>query len=190
MRFRIACLAAALAGVVLSGAPALAAEAPQTAATAPTVRQLELTRRYIELTMSDQFEGALRQMIVDQTATDPTMRDLPEEDRAFVVDLTTELTADMIPRMLDEMVPVYARAFTEAELEALIAFYDTEMGRSILNKTVEAMPEATRAAMTVMPQMFDKMAARICQRYGCEPGELEDMQREMRGEVSITPPAK
>ena len=122
--------------------------------------------------MTDQFEDAIRQMIVDQAAMDPTTRDLPAEDQRFLVDLAAELTTDMIPKMLDAMVPVYARTFTEAELEALIAFYETEMGRTILEKTMVAMPEATRASLSVMPQLMEKMAARNCQHYGCEPGEL------------------
>ncbi|MNR62353.1 hypothetical protein D3C85_1843530 [compost metagenome] len=50
------------------------------------------------------------------------------------------------------------------------------------------MPEANRAAMSVLPALLDKMAARICQHYGCAPGELEAMQREMRGEP-MTPAA-
>lgn len=182
MRLMIACMAAALTGAALAG-PAQARETPQ-AATQPSARQLELTRRYIELTMSDQFEDAVRQMIVDQAAMDPTTRDLPEADRQFVVELTAELTTDMIPQMLEAMVPVYARTFTEAELEALLGFFDTESGREILRKTMVAMPEATRAAMTVLPQMMDKMAARICQHYGCTPAEQREMQDEMRGAVT------
>lgn len=189
MRFMIVCLAAALAGATLTTQPVRANEAPQ-AASEPSARQLALTRRYIELTMSDQFEDALREMIADQAAMDPAAQDLPDEDRRFVADLTAELTTDMIPQMLDQMVPVYARTFSEAELEALIAFYDTEMGRSILAKTMESMPEASRAAMTVVPQMLEKMAARICQHYGCTPGELEELKREMRGEASRAPAAK
>lgn len=189
MRFKIAFLAAA-AGVILTASPVLAAEAPQAVAAAPSARQLELTRRYIELTMTDQFEDSLTEMISDQVAMDPTSRDLPPEDRRFIADLTAELTADMIPQMLDEMVPVYARTFTETELEALIAFYDTEMGRTILRKTMESMPEASRAAMTVVPQMLEKMATRICQHYGCTAQELQELKREMRGEASLAPSPK
>lgn len=189
MRLMIVCLAGALAGAALNGAPAQARETPQ-AASSPSARQLELTRRYIDLTMTGQFEDAIRQIIVDQASLDPTTRNLPEEDRRFLIDLSSELTTDMIPQMIEAMVPVYARTFTEAELEALIAFYDTEMGRAIIEKTMMAMPEATRATLSVMPQLMDKMAARICQHYGCEPGELEDLQRQMGGQVTAAPPPK
>ncbi len=188
MRILIACLAAALSVAPL--APVHAAEAPQSAPVEPSARQLELTRRYIELSMTDQFEESLRGMIVAMARADPATMDMPAEDREFIIDLTAELTADMIPQMMDRMVPVYARTFTEAELEALIAFFDSEMGREILAKTVAVMPEATEAAMGVMPQIFDKMASRLCQHYGCTPGELEELKREMRGETPAARPAK
>lgn len=190
MRFMIVCMAAAVASSALTAAPVRAAEVPQAAADAPSARQLELTRQYIDLTMTDQFDDAIRQMIADQAALDPNARNMPEEDRQFLIELTGELTTDMIPRMIDAMVPVYARAFTEAELVAMIEFYDTDIGRSIIEKTMTAMPEANRAALTVLPQMMDKMAARMCQHYGCEAGELEELQRRMRGEVSMGPAPK
>lgn len=189
MRFMIVCLAGALAGAALTGTPVQAYETPQAAAP-PSARRLELTRRYIELTMTDQLEDAIRLMVVNQMMLDPNMRDMPEEDRQFITDLTAEITTDMIPQMFEAMIPVYANAFTETELEALIAFYDSELGRGIIAKTLIAMPEATQAAMTVLPLTLDKLAARICQHYGCEPGELESMQREMRGEVVPAPRIK
>jgi len=190
MGLLIVWMAAAMAGAALAPSQAQAREAPQAATAAPSARQLALTRRYLDLTMTDQFETAIRQMIIDQAAMDPSTRDLPEDDRRFMVDLAAELTTDMIPQMIEAMIPVYARTFTEAELEAMLAFYDTELGRTILEKTMIAMPEANRAAMTVIPQLIDKMAARMCQHYGCEPGELETMQREMRGEVTAAPRSK
>lgn len=182
MRFMIVCLAAAMAGAGLAATPVFASDLPQSA-TAPSARQLALTRRYIDLLMSDQFEGVIREMIGQEMGRDST---LPEEDRRFLVGLTTELATDLIPQMINEMVPVYAAAFTETELEALIAFYDTEMGRSIAAKTVQVMPEASRAVMSVMPQLLDKMAARMCQHYGCEPGELDTLRREMRAGAGLT----
>jgi hypothetical protein len=180
-----------LASAGLTAPPAArAAVVPQDAAVVPSPRQLELTRRYIDLTMSEQFEDSIREMIIDQAEIDPNARDLPDEDRRFIAELTAELTTDLIPQMLDAMTPVYARTFTEEELEAMIAFYDTELGRSIVEKTMVAMPEANRAAMTVIPQLLDKMAARICQHYSCEPGQLERLQSEMRGETVAAPRPK
>lgn len=174
MRLVIMCAAAALAGGAMTAGPV---EAQTARAAAPTERQMSLTRQYIGLMLTDQFEDVIREMIGDEAAMDSS---LPDADRRFLIDLTAELATDMIPQMIEEMVPVYAAAFTEAELEALVAFYDTEMGRSIAAKNVLVMPEANRAVMSVVPQMLDKMAARMCQHYGCAPGELEELRRQMR----------
>lgn len=189
MRFKIVFAAAALLGAVLA-APAAMAQDGQPAAATPSARQLELTRRYIDLTMTDQFADSLRQVIMAQAEIDPNARSLPEADRRFIAELSAELTTDMIPQMLDAMAPVYARTFTEAELEALIAFYDSAMGKSIIEKTMIIMPEANAAAMTVMPQLMDKMAARMCQYYGCDAAELQAMQGAIRGEIPVAPAQK
>ncbi|GAA0869474.1 hypothetical protein GCM10009116_13100 [Brevundimonas basaltis] len=190
MRFKIAFMAAALMAGGLSAPAALASVASQDVTAAPTARQLELTRRYIDLTMTEQFEDSLRQMIMAQAEIDPGARGLPDEERRFIAELSADLTADMIPQMLEAMTPVYARIFTEAELEAVIAFYDSELGKSIIEKTMTVMPEAHAAAMTVMPQLMDKMAARMCQHYGCDAGELRAMQGAIRGEVPVAPRRK
>lgn len=178
MRLMIACAAAALLSTALPVDTARAAQVPPTA-TAPSDRKLELTRRYIELMMSDQFETALGQMIGDESMRDANVSAMPDEDRRFLVDLTTELVTDMVPQMIAEMAPVYASVFTEEELEALLGFYDTPMGRSIAAKTVQVMPEANRAVMAVVPRMLEKMAMRMCQHYRCTPEQLQEMRRGM-----------
>lgn len=187
MRLKTICLAVALATATLSPAVAVAQQSQRAAAPAPSARQLELTRQYLGLMMTDQFETAIRQMIADQTANEADIRDLPEADRRFIVDLTAELTTQMVPQMIEQMVPVYAAAFTVEELEALVAFYDTDLGRSIARKSVEVMPEANRAAMSVMPQMLTKMAARVCQRYDCTPEELAELEALMRDDMGMGP---
>ena len=187
MRFMIAWVAAAVIGLTATGQPVRAGEPAQAAA--PSARQLALTRQYIDLMLSDQFADVIREIIGDEPAMNNS---LPEEERRFLMDLTAELVTDMLPQMIEEMVPVYAAAFTEQELEALVAFYDTEMGRSIAAKNVLVMPEANRAVMSVVPRMLDKMAGRMCQHYGCEPGELETLRNEMRigaGFAGVAAPA-
>lgn len=188
MRLMIACVAAALVGAAPLGGAATAKETPQ--AGAPSARQMALTRRYIELLMSDQFETMIRHFITEEASTEAAFREMPEEDRQFLVSLATELTTDMVPQMITEMVPVYAAVYTEAELEALVAFYDTEMGRSISRKTVQVMPEADRAVMSVLPQMLNKMASRMCQHYECSPDEMEQVRRDMFEGAGLAVPAK
>ncbi|MDQ8028208.1 MAG: DUF2059 domain-containing protein [Brevundimonas sp.] len=192
MRFIIAFAAALLAASSLTVAPAHARQdAPPLVVrlatpVPPSPRQLELSRRYLDLMMTDQFEDVIHQMLGDQMATDPSMQDVPDEDRRFIISLTAELTTDMVPLMIDEMVPVFAGVFTEEELTALVTFYETPMGRVIAEKSVQVMPEANRAVMAVVPQMLEKMVTRMCQHYGCTPEEMQELRRGMREGAGLT----
>ncbi|MBB4083554.1 DUF2059 domain-containing protein [Brevundimonas lenta] len=186
MRLMIVCAAALLATAAIPATASAAVEPPQ-AATAPSTRQLDLSRRYISLMMSDQFESVIHEMLGDEFDNDSSARNLPEEDRRMIIDLTAELTTDMVPQMIEAMVPAYAAAFTEEELVALIAFYETPLGRSIAEKTITVMPEANRAIMSVIPQMLDKLATRMCQRYRCTPAQLEQLRQGMREGAGLAP---
>lgn len=187
MRFLIVCLATAIAVATLPATPAAARSTEQTAAP-PTARMTALAREYLNLTMTDQFEGVVRQMLGAEFENDSEMQALPEEDRRMILNLTAELTADMVPQMITEMVPVYATTFTEEELTALVAFYETPLGRSIADKSIQVMPEADRAVMSVVPQLLEKMATRMCQHYGCSPEEQREVLEGMRQGAGMAPP--
>jgi len=186
MRLMIVCLAAVLAAASLPAAPVAAQSAEQGPATPSPVR-MELARQYLNLLMTDQFEGVVRQMLGTEFENDSEMQALPEADRRMILELTAELTTDMVPQMITEMVPVYAATFTEEELAALVGFYDTPLGRSIADKSIEVMPEADRAVMSVVPRMLEKMATRMCQHYGCSPEEQREMLEGMREGAGIAP---
>ncbi|MDP1912496.1 DUF2059 domain-containing protein [Brevundimonas sp.] len=186
MRFMIVCLAAIFAVVAFPAAPSAAQQVEQ-AATSPSPRRMALTRQYLDLLMTDQFEGVLHQMLGAEFENDSEIQAMPDEDRRMLLSLTAELTADMVPQMITEMVPVYAATFTEEELTALVAFYDTPLGRSIADKSIEVMPEADRAVMSVVPQLLEKMATRMCQHYGCSPEEQREMLEGMREGAGLAP---
>lgn len=186
MRLMIVCLAAGLAVATLPAAP-VAAQSTEQAAAAPSAVRTELARQYLNLLMTDQFEGVVRQMLGAEFENDSEMQALPDADRRMILNLTAELTTDMVPQMITEMVPVYAATFTEEELTALVAFYDSPLGRSIADKSIEVMPEADRAVMSVVPRMLEKMATRMCQHYGCSPEEQRQMLEGMREGAGIAP---
>jgi hypothetical protein len=186
MRLMIVCLAAALAATTLPAAPVAARSSEQTTA-APSTRSSELARQYLNLIMTDQFEGVVRQMLGTEFENDSDMQALPEEDRRMILNLTAELTADLVPQMITEMVPVYSTTFTEEELTALVTFYGTPLGRSIAEKSIAVMPEADRAVMSVVPQLLEKMASRMCQHYGCSPEEQRQMLEGMREGAGLVP---
>ncbi|QLQ13046.1 MAG: DUF2059 domain-containing protein [Brevundimonas sp.] len=102
-----------------------------------------------------------------------------------MVDLTTDLTTDLVPQMMERMVPVFAQSFSTEELQALLDFYDNEVGREILRKTYLLMPQVNEAVMSLMPQLFDKMALRICDHYGCDASEVRSAMLEGAGLTSM-----
>lgn len=178
---------AALAAVLCLASPTVGAanEAPSSVeGTAASPRQLALSRRYIDLMQGDQLRAAVRTMVEGQVRSEG--RNLPSADRRFLTDLTIELVADLVPAMMTELVPVYAAVFTEAELDALVTFYDSAQGRSIINKTYESLPEANAAMMVVVPRMLDKMAVRMCEHYGCDPVEMRALMYAEAGLPSPT----
>lgn len=186
-----AVMAMALSG--LAASDVAAQTKPQNAPAAagqPSARQLALSRRYVELMQTDQLDIVIRSAVESSASLDPNTANIPPEDREFMIDLAAELTSDLMPQMFDRLVPVYARTFSEEELQALVAFYDSDMGRSILSKTYSSMPEANEAMMALMPQLFEKMATRICVRYQCDPRELLGAMGMGEGGRTAGPPPK
>ena len=147
--------------------------------------RLALSRRYVQLMQGDQLEESMREMIQASAAADTDTQGMSAEDQAFFVDLTADLTADLVPQMLDRMVPLFAEQFTAEELQALVDFYDNEVGREILRKTYMLMPQVNQAVMALMPQLFDKMALRICDHYGCDAEEVRSAMLEGSGLTSL-----
>ncbi|MDJ0795345.1 MAG: DUF2059 domain-containing protein [Calothrix sp. MO_167.B12] len=76
-------------------------------------------------------------------------KQLPQVPQAFWDSFVAEYDPDV---MIDQLIPVYAKYYTNAEIEQMIAFYDTPLGKKI-----------TR----VMPQVVQE-SMQIGQRYGVE----------------------
>lgn len=179
-----------LAGVMVVTPLAAQAVTPVTSVQDAAASRMALSRRYVELMQSDQVGDAIRGLIAADAQNDPEALALPAEERRFISELTAELTTEAMPLMLDQLVPVYAEVFTEEELRALIAFYETPMGREITRKTTASMPEANAAIMAVMPQLVDKMVTRMCVYYECSPEELRQAREDAAQAYSATTPAR
>jgi hypothetical protein len=71
--------------------------------------------------------------------------------------LREELRSD---DLIELIVPIYARHLTEAELDALIAFYSSEHGRSVVSK----MPQVMQESMLVGQEWGADVARQILER--------------------------
>lgn len=75
----------------------------------------------------------------------------------FRADVDGDLLADMV-------VPIYARHFTEAEIEAMLAFYRTEEGQSVVRKLPLVMQESMAAGRRLGQKLAERALARLKER--------------------------
>ena len=191
MRLSIAILCAVS---LATASPVMAEQKPKPSAgaaatpgdPAPSPHMLALSRRYVDLMQGDQMTTLFRSIMDEEMTSHPEMRAASQEDRDFTTALTTQLIDEMIPAMMEELVPIYARTFSEPELQALVDFYGSEQGLSITRKTYETMPAAQEAMLAVMPPLLEKMAARLCEHYGCDADEVAEGMSDDQGSTART----
>ncbi|MCS6624774.1 DUF2059 domain-containing protein [Roseibacterium beibuensis] len=152
----IAIIAAVL---VVTAGPAWA----QTAPDADRQAQLDRAERYLALAQGAGVTKLVRQQLEDFYG-DGSM---PSDQRDWLTENMTVIYEDVLELALADVRDDVADSFTAPELDALIAFYDTPLGRSIMNKEAE-INMALQEAM--MPHLMTRMAAvgeKFCQRFDC-----------------------
>ncbi|MGA0604407.1 DUF2059 domain-containing protein [Phenylobacterium sp. VNQ135] len=144
---------------------------PLQAGAQPSARSLELARRYVAaLNMEEMLAtfvtGMATQMFERQTKT----RDIPltNEVRIAFADAVDESTRAITPKMMEAMLPAVAEHFTEAELEAAVAYLETPLGRAFMRKSPQLMGKVERAVNPLTPEFSADLQARFCKKIGCE----------------------
>jgi uncharacterized protein len=155
--------------LALSGGQSAGAE-PKAAAAPDMAVKEALVRRYFK---AMEFEKLMDSMVSSMT---PVMAEqaaksnpaLTAEQRQIISDVVRDAMHDvMTPKLIEMNVSVYAEAFSEAELRALVVFYESPEGRSIMQKTPALMPKAAAIARELMPQMEREVMTRVCARVDC-----------------------
>jgi hypothetical protein len=152
----VAVVAAVLA---VSAGSAVAQEAPDAARQA----QRERADRYLELAQGSGMAKAVRQQLDEFYGNGS----VPEDQRVWLTENMAAMYEDVMELVVAEMRDDVADEFTAAELDALIAFYDTPIGRSIVNKEAEISLSMEQA---MMPHLMTRMAAvgeKFCLRFDC-----------------------
>lgn len=146
------------------------AAAQQPTAT-PSVSHVQAVERLLEVSDA---EGAMRKgmqqmmdMQVEQNPMFASMRNIMEEFYA------THLTW---ARMKPELVSIYADAFTEAEIRELTAFYQTELGRKMMERMPEVMGRSAEISQRLVQAHLPELAQKVMTRMQEDP---EAMRRAM-----------
>ena len=147
---------------------------PQSAEQGSADRRTELANRLLRAMDLDKAVSVTIQAMPEILADE--MSGLPDAERQEAMAALDEVMAEVLPGFLDrfltELVPVYAATFTEAEMEHMLAFYDTPMGRTILEKSYGLGVQTELAMQAALPQTMREMAIGLCSRLKCDPQEM------------------
>ena len=145
--------------------PTASAPAPdQTEAPAPSPRALELSHRLIlAIHITDQLHALLKAMLpamIDRQAQ--SIQGFKPEWRQAVTEATVAAMDDIMPAYLKDAERLYAKTFTEDELTQAVAFYESPVGRSLIEKSPSLAPELTKDMMARMNGLEADIKARLC----------------------------
>jgi hypothetical protein len=105
----------------------------------------------LQLTQGDQMVKMMEPMMKGMAAQ--MNNDMPAEQRAKVGEMQVKMMALVAARLSKArpaLVKVYTDTYTEEEIDGILAFYKSPVGKAFLQK----MPEVMQRSMPVMMQMI------------------------------------
>lgn len=139
---------------------AKAKPAQELPANAPT--RAQLLKMFNLMEMDKQMDSMRRTMrnVIAQQFNSPTVPLSPKQNEEMAK-LNDELSArvlgpDYVKTMVEAMIPLYQRAFTRSDIDALIAFYSSVAGQKLLHKQPEIMAELMPRVMSDMQEKMRK----------------------------------
>ena len=167
-----ACFALVVTGVTIS-APAQAhtsLEGQAKASVQVSDNRAALTRRYLELTTGG-IDKIVQKLIDDEITA---MADnLPAEQLAWFRANTVTIMQPHMDGLIRSLSDDIQTRFTEAELEALIGFYDTPQGRAIAAKQLEMGGAMGQAMESFQMSYLRDLMTKFCGAFDCGAMEQE-----------------
>lgn len=157
-------ITAALAALLLSVSPASAEPSPH---------KLELAQRYFKsMHMETNFVAMVKNMLPAIAADAP-----PGVSTEAIQKITGEVLDEVMPPMLQDMEGIMTQAcaqvFTEEELAALVAFYESPVGQSVVDKGPLLAASTSTGMAKLMPKFralfIARMFEKLCADGACEP---------------------
>jgi len=111
--------------------------------------------------MGKQLAGMITQQLVSTLRK--SRPNIPAQTLGIIERETTAIITESVDApggLLDRMVPLYAETFTQEEIEAMLAFYQSPAGK----KSVAAMPGLLRAGQQIGLQYAKDLAPVLKQR--------------------------
>ena len=108
---------------------------------------------------SAEFKASVRKLMA-VSGSDATLKMIPEQILSMIeqqapalpesvkVEIQAMFSEEALLSLMDQMVPIYAKYYTQQDMDDLIAFYDTPLGKKL--STVQ--PQITLESMSVAQQ--------------------------------------
>lgn len=175
-------LVLALGALALAAGSASAQTAPAApaAAVAPQVdaKKLELVRRYMDdihiVDLMNSIGGQLANSLMENLMAEH--KEITPAEKAKITKAFDESAKEVFPdyfkQVLDASQYVFADAFSEQELNDLIAFYESPTGRSLLTKQPAIAQRTNQIVLQALPGLQAKFKAsfqtRLCAEGLCQ----------------------
>jgi len=143
---------------------ALGTATPVLAQDAGATHRLELAQRLVDLSSGDSFEKLLEQEVATQLAA---LGDERTPEAVWMRANLPRMAMQMVTRLMPELATLYADVFSEGELEAQIALYETPVGRSIANKSVQLGVRQATILQLAMTGYLEEVATKYCAEFDC-----------------------
>ena len=98
--------------------------------------------------------------------------ELPNEVGDIIQEEILAALKESMPQLMDEMATIYERTFTEEELDAMLAFYSSPVGQSMLKKMPQMMAETVPLSTRWSMALFQNLPSRVEQRLRDEGYDL------------------
>jgi hypothetical protein len=113
---------------------------PEAATAAPDSARTVLARQLlVRMHLPEGLLRGIEQGIESQKKQDPSMPEI------FMTTFAAR-AKEQIPVLLDRLAPIYASRFSSAELQQLVAFYETPVGRHLAEQASSIESDSMRAA--------------------------------------------
>jgi len=112
----------------------------------------------MQIAMGDQMTRSLQQTMTAMMAT--MGEDMPAEQRAKATELSEKsmtLAMAAFNKARPALAQAYADTYTEEELDGILAFYRSPIGKALMQKA----PEASQRAMPAMIQVMNDVQAQM-----------------------------
>ena len=131
---------------------------------APTPRALELSRRYIAAVKMDSVMDMNAAVMAQQIARARSVGGVADPDTQALDLAMAESLQALKPLILDRGAVILAAKFTEPELESLVTFFESPIGRSVTTKSAQLGPEMSALMAELIPALNADLSRRVCAR--------------------------